>query len=136
MGQIQNPKRIRAEDFPQDQQEFAKVLGGLINIFLEEVYNLTNGNVDFYNLNQELIDVDIDVDSSGSISNDAKFKTNVTSSIKGINCVRAENLRDTSIYPVSQPFVSFTPNDNIITINNVSGLQNGSKYRLTLHILT
>jgi hypothetical protein len=44
----------------------------------------------------------------------------------------AINETNTSVYPTSTPFISFSQVGKTVTINNIKGLQSGYKYTLTL----
>jgi hypothetical protein len=49
--------------------------------------------------------------------------------------IRARNLDNNTTYPTSQPFISFVSTGNLITVHNITGLQAGDEYELTLAII-
>jgi hypothetical protein len=132
---IQIPPRIRVEDYAQEDQELVGKLSGNISNFMDEVYRAINGGIDFENLTSKLIDVDIIISSSGALVNPPQAKNVTNSRLKGIVVVNAINLVNPGVYPTTTPFVSWTTTNNIINILNVTGLQNGSQYRLTLQLI-
>jgi|CXWL01.1.fsa_nt_gi hypothetical protein len=136
MARVPDYKRIRKEDFDADMQPTIEKLGYIINAFSEQVINLLNKNVDFQNLNQEVVNVDIMKDGSGALINPPSIKTSLNSKVQGILCIKADNMTSVGTYPTSQPFVSYNLiNNNLISILNVSGLQNSSTYRLKLLLI-
>lgn len=136
MSKIEAPKRVRAEDYDKEDRNLINRIAPSINDFQEAVYQQLNGRLDFDNFAQKIIDVDIITDNTGLLVGRPQIKTGLNNKIIGIQCIYAVNLINPAIYPINQPFISFTINANIITILNVSGLQNNSKYSLRLQLLT
>lgn len=134
MGKIQIPKKIRVEDFNQDQQDFAGKLSLILTNFMDDVYNTLNGGVDFNNLNRQLVDVVINIDGAGKIINPPQVKL-TTTKVRGVNVVNAINLINPGAYPLQLPFVAWTSTNTTLNILNVSGLPNGSQYSLTLELM-
>lgn len=135
MARIPDLKRIAKEDFNSDDRNLVGKLALPINSFHEQVRNALNGNIDFTNLNQETITLSITVDANGIPVTDTKFKSNLKTTVKGTTCIRAFNLTTATNYPISQPFINFTENNHILTINHVTGLQANEKYNLTLILI-
>lgn len=132
---IEIPRQIRAEDFAEDEQELVSKLSRNLTPFMDSVYRVLDRGVDYENLNRQFMDVDINIDSSGSVSNAPQIKSNLRGRIRGLLVLSANNLVDPSVYPTSAPFVSFTTNANIVTILNVTGLQANSQYRLSVELI-
>lgn len=135
MSKMQIPKKIRSEDFPSDEQESISKIGLVYNNFADEVYSILNGRVDFDNLSRKLVDVLIVIDSTGKLINPPQIKLDLANRVRGTNVVRAINQVNPTIYPTNAPFVSFDATSTILTITNVTGLQNGSQYLLTIELL-
>ena len=136
MGRIPNFKRIRKEDFDTNIQSTIDKLGYIFNSFAEEVTNLFNKNIDFQNLNMQVITLDISKDGSGNLINPPNIRTTLNTKIQGIVCIKADNLDNPGTYATSQPFISYDLiNDNLVKILNVSGLQNSSTYKLKLLLI-
>lgn len=133
---LQIPKKIRAEDFAEEQRDIVSRLGFVFNAFADEVYQALSKRLDYDNLSREMVLVTIQIDTSGKLINPPQIKTNLINKIKGIQTINAINLRNSTIYPLSYPFVSWTVNGSIISILNVSGLQNDSEYQLTLEVIS
>lgn len=135
MGKLQIPKKIRKEDFNSDEQGIADKIGEVFNNFADEVYSILNKGVDNDNLNQQRVNLTVQVGPTGQLMTQYQIKSTLNGKIAGINVLNAINLDNSSTYPISSPFVSFSPNGQIITILNVTGLQNGSTYNLLLQLI-
>lgn len=126
------PRRIRTEDYSTDEASIIGKLSVVINPFMDSVYRILNGRVDYENLNQQLLDVVVTMDGTGKVINPPKIKTTVAGRIRAGIVVNSVNVKNPTVFPVSAPFINFTHSDNAITILNVGGLQPNSEYRLTI----
>lgn len=136
MGKIQIPKKIRIEDFDEKYQDLIQSIAYCFNPFSDEVYKTLSGNVDYSNLNRQIVTpLDLTLNASGQLINPPNIKYTLTTKLKGITVLNVQNLVNSNTYPLSQPFISWTINGQIITILNISGLQPGSQYRLTLELI-
>lgn len=124
-------KRLAKEDFPQDDQELVGKLAFPINAFFEQVRNALNKNLNFDNLNQEIITLTVTV-VSGIPTMKTQFKSNIKGNVQGIIVVYASNLTTPGMYPTSCPFITSAQNGGLVTINHISGLQDNQEYRLKL----
>ncbi len=125
-------RRIQKEDFEEEIQETIDKLAFPLNNFMEQTRSALDGNLDFNNLNQEIITVDVMVDSNGKPTMTTKYKSGLNTNVVGHNCINAINLTSSTTYPTSSPFISYAQNANLVTLLNISGLQANNKYRLTL----
>ncbi len=136
MGKIQPPKTLRFEDFKPEEKDLVLKLSSVINSFNDDVYRQINGNIDFDNMNRQIaVGVVIKTNSAGVVVNLPQIKIKTNTLPKGINVINAENQTNSSIYPISHPFISFTIKNGLITILNVTGLQVSSEYKLNLEII-
>ena len=132
---IDNVKRIITEEYPAENQILIQKLAFTLNNFMIEVVDAINGNIGIENLTQEIKVIDIQVDATGNPTISNKFNTKFAS-IKGIMTLSVSNLTNTSNYVKNTPFVSFSQKANIITLNNITGLEVSNKYRLTLLLVS
>jgi len=132
---IAAPKRLRAEDFGSDDRDLINRLAYVINTFFDDVNKALSKNIDFTNLNRELITLSVKIDGSGLVMNKPQVKTSITGKPAGFNVLKASRT-DTVGFPTSAPFVSFDFNGDIITITNITGLQANSEYNLTLELIS
>lgn len=135
MAKIDNLKRIIKEDFPEEYQELIDKLAFSLNPFLEQLSNAFNKNINNDNLSRETVSITVE-NSSGNLKSPVQFKFNLKSRILGLNIIKAENLTNSNTYPTNAPFISWTINENIITVKKVTGIQDNNKYRLTLEIIS
>lgn len=124
--------RIKANDFPEDQKEFADALGGALNPFIDKLVIGFNKNftVDD-NLPFEFRTLDIKVDGSGTPQINGAINTGLRN-LKGYICINVINLDGTATYPTATPFLSTEVNVNMVKIRHIAGLPSGVNYRLTL----
>lgn len=135
MGKIQIPKKLRVEDFSGDNKELIEKIAFIYNSFSDEVYQSLNGGLDSSNINRQLVDLTVKLSPSGVVTSQQQIKILVSGRIRGVNVISANNTVNSTIYPLSAPFVTFTTNNNILTILNVSGLQPNSEYKLCLELI-
>jgi hypothetical protein len=134
MPKIQAPVRIRLEDFTAEERNLAEKIGNAYNTFNEDVYNVLNGNVDFDNLAQAVTLVDVEMATGGSLAVPTSIRSGI-GRVSGILCVSALNLADSTVYPTGTPFVSFSQEGQVVRLQNIAGLQDNSRYRLTLLLI-
>lgn len=125
-------KRLVVEDFEQDDRALVQKLAFALNPFLEQISTIFNKNIDFDNLNRELLTVTVDLDMNGNPKTQTVVKSNLKTRVRGLTCVRAENLTNDGTYPTSAVFVTFSTSGNLITILNVTGIPANKRYSLTL----
>ena len=131
---LNNVRQIRAEDFEKDLQQPMGQLGSIVNAFMQEVVEMTDGRIDFENRVEVLKDVDMTFDSNGTPTLNNKINGGKTG-IRGIQVIRAVNLTKTTTYASGQPYMSFTPlAGGFIQVNNITNLTPNDKWRLTIII--
>lgn len=131
---LSNVQQIATEDFAADDADLVSRLGGVLNYFMRQVVEMSDGNVDFDNLSFDIRTVEVIVDADGVPITRTQFAANVANP-RGMQVISARNLAITNNYPNSQPFLSFTPTGNgLQTVNHVSGIQENQKYSLTVII--
>lgn len=129
---LNNIKRIRTEDFPQEYRLLINKLSFALNPSLEQLSTIFNKSIDFDNLNREALTVTVELDVNGEPKTLSQIKTVLKTRIKGFNVIRAENLENDNTYPTSAPFVTFVQSGELVTINHITGIPANKRYRLTL----
>lgn len=134
MSRLDNVQRILPEDYPEDDRETVTQLASILNYFMTQVVDTVNGRLDYENMNKDSITFDVTVDASGNPTQTLNFRAE--SGVIGTMVINARNLTNTSVYPTSQPFVSFSPlqQSGLYKVNNITGLQANNKYRITLEV--
>lgn len=134
MALIDNVRRINAQEFPEDDQQTVEQLSVILNFFMEDVVNTINGNIDFANQNRELVTITLTIDANGNPIGDSRFSSNLN--IIGTKVIRAFNLVNAAVFPNSAPFITYTNSGTgIYTIQNVTGLQANTNYRLLIEAI-
>lgn len=123
-------KRIKKEDFENQYQTLVDRLAFPLNSFMEQVRSAFNKNINFENLNQEIVVVDLTVDENGIPTTTIRYKSNLSTRIAGNICINTFNLTDNAVNPLGQPFINFSQSDKLVQVNHVTGLQANNRYRL------
>ena len=132
MGKIPDLKRLSKEDFPAEYQQLIEKLAFPINSHMEQVRNLFNKGIDFENLSQELITLKVQTNEKSVPNTRLTFKSSLRNKLRGVVVISAVITSSNTSYPTAQPFISFSQNLNIVTINNISGLAPETTYELLL----
>lgn len=135
MSRIENERRIIKEEFKKEDRDTIDKLAFILNSFMRQVVDTINGKIDFNNLNQEVKSFSVTVDSNGTPISDLVIKYNLLNKIQGIKCINATNLTSSSTYVTGTPFLSYTPGEGNVTVNNITGLQANNKYYITLILI-
>lgn len=131
---IDTVKRINVEDFPEEGREIVSRIAETYNFFAEQVTNTLNGNVDITNLDRNIIELTVSVNSNGIPTQAIQFTGEV--GLRGTKVLRADNLTNNVNYPTSGPFVSFTPSGTgLYTIDHITGLVANNQFRLVLELV-
>lgn len=137
MARVPEIHRLKKEDFDSKDQELVGKLAFPINTFMEQTQAVLNGGVDFLNLNMELVEVDIIRTSTNTPKITTKINTDLKSKVAGVICINAQNIDASS--PTStvtgQPFIQFTENSGLLTVNYIFGLPQDVKFRLRLLVI-
>lgn len=129
---LTNTRQIRAEDFEDDYSQLTSQLGTILNSFMQEVVELSDGRIDFENKVETIRTFDITVGENGVPTQ--SFKLNVDKgNIRGIQVIRAINLTNTTSYPTSSPFITWNPiGGTLVEVKHITGLLPNNKYKLTI----
>lgn len=131
MAKIKNLPRLIAEDFDEENQDLINKLAFVTNPAFEQIVQAFNKNITIDdNLNMQVKDLDLIVDSRGVPTSTVSFKTTLKTSCKGLMVIRAECLEKTISYPTSAPFITFSESEGQISINHISGIPANAKYRI------
>lgn len=134
MAKVSTFKRLSKENFSEENRELIETLGFSINDFASEIINALNKNITIDdNLKMEYKDITVIVDGSGFPTKTTQYTIGLDSRIRGVLVVRAQNLDNIANFVNNAPFISYSQNNNnIITVNHITGLIANEEYRLTL----
>jgi len=132
MGKVPDIKRISIEDFPQEYKPLVEKLAFPLNSFMEQIRNLFDKNIDFSNLNQELITLKVQTNENSKPLSNLTFKSALRNKVRGIVVLSANITSSNNTFPSQAPFISFSQNLSTVTISNISGLAPETTYELLL----
>lgn len=137
MAVIPSFKRLVKEDFQKEYQPLIEKVGYTTNSAFESIFNALNGGLNFDNLSLPYKEVNLQVSASGAPLQTTQFKTGFSSGkkLKGLQVIKVENLTDTTALLTGAPFVTYTENNDLITITQVTGLVANNKYTLRILVL-
>ena len=131
MSKINNYRRIALGDFAGNPEEAMRILSEILNPFMREVTDVINGNLDFENLAQNILQIEVTVDSNGKpVSN--QIQTGIVNP-QGFQVIRAINNTDPSAQMSGQPFITYSPLGNgIVNVSKITNLVANNNYTLTI----
>jgi hypothetical protein len=130
---LQGFKRIVKENFPSEYHSLIEAIAGSVNDFSDDVANAFNKRITVEdNLNMEYKQIELSVTDTGKPVNKTEFKISLVTPVKGLSVIRVDNLTNSSTYPTNTPFITYSSNNNIITVNHITGLLPNNKYRIVL----
>jgi hypothetical protein len=133
MTRLTNVQRIIIEDFQEEDRDTVSKLANILNYYMTQNTDIINGRLDYDNINKELVTLEVTVDAKGTPIQATNFSS--SQGLIGGTVLRAQNLTNSVIFPLSQPFVSFTPiQAGLYRVSNITGLQPNNKYRLTYEV--
>ena len=132
---LNNINQIRSEDYDSDYSNLVEQLAETLNPFMQEVFELADGRINFDNRVENIKKIQITADANGKPLLNDKVNTEKLDGINGIQVVSAFNLTNNTVYPTGQPFISYSVlAGGVIKINNITNIQANNKYQLTLVI--
>jgi hypothetical protein len=119
-------KRLTKEDFPSKYFDLLDRLIFPLNSHMEQVRNIINFET------QEFTTLSVTTNDSGQPVSVLKFNSGLTERIKGLMVVSARVTSDNTSVLTQAPFITFSQNESVITINYIAGLQPNKRYELTI----
>ena len=125
-------RRLFDQDFDPQYKDLIETLSITVNASFEEIYDALSNKLSFRdNFNSTIVELTVNVNSSGVPKNDTKFKlTNSQTTFEGLLVLDAKGSEDSTLLPVSGVFVSAVKSENSIVIKNIKGLQADKPYKL------
>lgn len=134
MSTLPTFKTLQASDFDQQYQGLINQLALIFNNNMQSLFTAFNNGISLAdNIACQVATVPITVDASGNTTNSAQFAIQVPNMrISGLTVIRAVNTSNSNILPTGAPFCSYTPASQSVTINNITGLQTGYQWSITV----
>lgn len=129
-------KTIDKKNYPEEYQELIDKLSAVLNNNFINISNAFNNNLTFKdNTRGDLKDIQLKIDAQGFPTTGNQFQIKPNLQISGMKVIRALCLDNMNVYPLGHPFISYSQNNNLVTINNVTGLQPNTLYELRIEII-
>lgn len=129
-------RRIVKEDFDAKDRDLIDKLALPINQFFETVVLAMNKGLELdENVNSQLKDITVSVNGSGIPNNTINFGSTKKGRVKGLLCIKADNLTTPTNYPTSGIILSFFEENSVIKVNHITGLQASESYLLRLLVI-
>jgi hypothetical protein len=126
-------RRIFKQDYDEKDQPLVETLSSSINIGIENLQNNLNRNVSLKdNVFCIVRDLSVTVNSSGGLVTPISIPVDIKTTIIGITIISAINTTNSGAYPISAPFAGFSQSANVLSINNISGLQANTLYSIRI----
>lgn len=130
---LPNFKRLFTNDFEEQFKSLINQLSVSINIGFENLYQALNNNISLKdNVACTVKTLTVNLVSGGTPKTPTSFQLDKAGTVLGLTVLRAVNLTNSSVYPTSGVFISWTQTNNGVLINNITGLQTNQNYQLTI----
>lgn len=126
-------KRIVTEDFSKENKSLIVQLGLLLNNGISVLYDAFNRNITLRdNIKSSVKDVVVIVDATGKPKQTTAFTLDVQGKIDAVMVGLAVNQTNSSVYPISGPFITGVQGPTFFTIQNVTGLTPNDSWLLRI----
>ena len=134
MPQMKNIRRLTIESFQDSEnKEFVERFAPIYDELLDELTSILNGNIDDENINGDSLTLNVVVNSSGIPTQTLKFTAET--GLVGTRVINQQNVTKTTTYPNSGINISWTASGTgSYTINHITGLTAGDKWKLTVEL--
>jgi hypothetical protein len=122
MARIPDLRQIKKEDYDSKDQKLIDQIAFPINNFMQQVINVLKHGIDFNNLNQQIVTFTASVDTNGKPTTSIQFQNTLSTKVIGVVCINALNTSSVIRFPQATPFISYTTNGTLVTVNNIAGL--------------
>ncbi len=117
MAKLPSYKRLYEQDFKEEDRELVSQLADTLNSGIEVLYEQLNGKLVMgENLAAYAKEILVTVGANGVPTGKTAIKKTTTDRIQGISVIRADNLTNSSVYPTSGVFITFTETKQILYV--------------------
>jgi len=129
---INNVTQIMADDFEEDNKRMAEQLGNILNPFMQQVVELSDGRGDFENRVENYLEIEFTVDATGKPVLNNKISTG-KSFVRGFHVIDAFGSSNAAIGADSGPFIVFNRlAGGFVEVIKITGLPANTKMRLNI----
>lgn len=125
-------KRLVKEDFDIKDQSLISKISSVFNPAVDQISSILNNGLAISNLNTQVKTLNISVDDNGIPKTNTSFATTLNTKCTQIVVGKAQNLSNSTTYPTTAPFITFSNNGSQIIINHVTGLSANDNWQLTI----
>jgi len=126
-------RRIVKSDYSVEDQVLVDQLSVSINQGFDILYTAMNKRISLRdNVQTNIKDIQIKVDVKGTPTPAVKFTIDTTLNIEGLQVIKATNTKNPTVYPTGGIFISYAQVDDVIAINNITGLVAGEIYLIRI----
>lgn len=129
---INNVTQIRVDDFEEDFKRAAEQLGNILNPFMQQVVELSDGRVDFENKVESYLEIEMTVDATGTPVLNNKISTG-KSFVRGFHVIDAYGSANATIGATGSPYIVFKRlAGGFVEVSKITGLPANTKMRLNV----
>jgi len=138
MAKLASFRRIIKTDFAEQYQPLVEQLAVSVNNGFDTVFNALNGKLNFAdNILSTVTEFKVTVKADGTPRQVTQFKLDKNqSNLIGLLVLNVSGVEDPSLLANSGLAISYTPNNGIVTINNIKGLQPEKPYNVKVLALS
>jgi hypothetical protein len=125
-------KRLIKEDFEQKDRELVDKIASILNPALEQITIILNRGLKVEDLNAQVKDLEITVDSDGFPTSDASFKSTLKGKCTQIMVGRVQAINRVDVYPTGGHSVTFSDNGGQVVVNHITGLPPNIRFTVRL----
>jgi hypothetical protein len=126
-------RRLMAQNFEQQYQNLINTLSLSLNNGIQVLYDTFNNEITFRdNVKCTVVDVTLQVDSTGKPIQGGAFTLTFTGNVDGIFVTMVTNVNNPTTYPTGAVQVFGQQNMTTYNINNVTGLQANTSYTIRI----
>lgn len=126
---LSNFKRLISTNFEEEDQKLIEKLGFSLNDGIDNLYFALNNRLTFEdNFFATVKDIEVTVDSTGIPTTRTSILLGNNNPVKGTFVISATNKTNSTGYPTSAPFISFSQNGTSLFIDNITGLVANNRY--------
>lgn len=120
-------------DYEEQYDKLIETMSKSLNYGIDALYQALNKQLTLRdNIKCTVKDITLKVDASGIPITRTSFILDLTGKLDGTQVILAINQTNSQVYPSGGIFISFSQNDKIVTITNITGLTPNDVYLIRL----
>lgn len=138
MAKLSSYRRLIKTDFAQEYQPLIEQIGISVNNGFDTIFNALNGKLSFVdNILSTVVEFRVTVNDEGNPQQTTQFKLDKNqTNLIGLIVLNISGVDNPTLRALSGLAISYTPNNGIVTINNIKGLEAGKPYNIKVLALS